>query len=142
MPGRPPAPNPSDPLVTDLVAHAYYFTAHVAGTYRVTLDGTAGHTATISAPESRVAEEACEPVDCAGLGSQVQLDIGTACGENDIFFNAQNRSSCVIDTAVELEIGETVYLTVRPDADTGCGTGKALPCDYNYALWVRAPDGN
>jgi hypothetical protein len=71
MPGQPPAPNPNDPLVTDLVAHAYRFTAYMDGTYHVTLDGTAAHTATITAPETLRAEEACEPVSCAALGSQV-----------------------------------------------------------------------
>lgn len=142
MPGREPAPNPNDPLVSDLVAHAYRFTAYMDGTYHVTLDGTVTHSATITAPETLRAEEACEQVNCATLGSQVQLDIGTTCGENDVFFEAQNLDSCVIDTDVELTAGQTLYLTVRPDADAGCGPGNAEPCDYNYALWVRGPDGN
>ena len=73
------------------------------------------------------------------LGSLVQLDVGSTCGDNDLGGYSGFAEPCLIEQDLELEEGEVRYLTVRPDADVGCD-GKS--CDYNYALWVRGPNGN
>lgn len=139
--GQPALQNSADPDVTELKAHSYRLEAYMDGTYQVTLDGTKDRDVTIGAPQTNVAQKACSPdVSCESLTTVVQLDVGTSCGDNDVEGKADYTGNCVIETDLTLTKGEVRYLTVRPDIDGGCTGGK--PCDYNYALWVRGPDGN
>jgi hypothetical protein len=148
MPGLPaPVSDPEKPPVSELHAHAYRLEAYMDGDYKITLDGTGARTATIGkfVTIGQTADKTCEEViDCAGLGAYVRLDIGETCGtyEDTNLHLIDYSKKCIIEETLTLTKGEVRYLTVRPDADSGCGPNKNQPCDYNYALWVRGPDGN
>lgn len=140
--GRTPASNPSDPELSELFAHTYALVAPLAGSYEITLDGTSNREHTVGAPSTQTAEQACMTVACEDLESVVQLDIGSTCGENDIDGLADYTGGCLIETTLELQAGETRFLTIRPDADGGCGPGKDESCDYDYTLWVKGPNAD
>jgi hypothetical protein len=143
MPGQPAPKNPYDPELGELKAHTYQLTAYQSGIYQVILDGSKQRTATIGAADTLVAEKSCTAnVACESLGSLVQLDIGTTCGDNDVVSLSDFTAGCVIELGLVLTQGDVRYLTVRPDVASGCGPAKDQSCDYNYALWVRGPDGN
>jgi hypothetical protein len=145
MPSQPAPPNPDNPAVSDLHAHAYRLTAYMDGDYVITLDGTQARTATSGATSTLIAEKTCEDVNCTLLESYVTLDIGSTCGGHDEPGKGHlvdENKTCLVQTTLNLKAGDVRYLTVRPDSGQSCGPAKDQSCDYNYALWVRGPDGN